>query len=293
VSDSHYRPSVGAPGAINDGAAGSGVFLRSYGGDDDYRSNLGVDAYGVDADIRHSVLQGGSNLYVSEGARSTLQVGLAGSTGDVSFTPHDVDGARRTKLDQWAIAPHLGWRSHQGGYVDVVFAHGEFKGGVSTMQRGHTARLKGSTQTASVETGIPFSFASLTLEPQVQVAWQRAKFDQMQDVDGFPVQLGAPEQWTVRAGAEWHKALFPDSGRHVRMSGRLHVSHAFDHDNTVWLGDSFQLGRVGNTLETGLGFDASLLGGKTMIYGDVTRQQRLGSVGNQGWSANMGIQMGF
>jgi len=269
------------------------VFLRAYGGDYDYTSNLGMAEYGVDSTIRQSALQGGGTLYALEGAGSTFEVGLAGSVGDLSFSPHGIDGAHRTKLDQWSITPNVSWRSHQGVYLDAVLAHGSFKGQVSTAQRGDTARLKGTTLAVSLESGYPIAFGSLTLEPQVQVAWQRLKFDTVQDVDGFPVQLGDPSQWTVRAGGELNKALFPSSGRHVRLYGRMHVAHSFGDNNQVWLGDAFQLSRAGNSLETSLGLDATLLGGKTTFYTDITRQQRLGNEGMQGWSANMGVQVGF
>jgi len=73
----------------------------------------------------------------------------------------------------------------------------------------------------------------------------------------------------------------------------MHVAHSFGDNNQVWLGDAFQLSRAGNSLETSLGLDATLLGGKTTFYTDITRQQRLGNEGMQGWSANMGVQVGF
>jgi len=293
ASDSRFRLSFGPLSATDQDSLDRGVFLRAYGGDYDYKSDLSAFDYGVDSTIRQSALQGGGTLYALEGAGSTFEVGLAGSVGDLSFSPHDIEGAHKTKLDQWSITPNLSWRSHGGAYLDAVIAHGSFKGQVSTMQRGNTARLKGSTLAASLETGYPIAFGSLTLEPQVQVAWQRLKFDTVQDVDGFPVQLGDPSQWTVRAGGELNKALFPSSGRHVRVYGRMHVAHSFGDNNQVWLGDTFQLSRAGNSLETSLGLDATLLGGKTTFYTDITRQQRLGNEGMQGWSANMGVQVGF
>jgi len=282
---SHSRQNFGALDAD------TGAFLFATGGSDHYRSDLSASAYGVDASITHSALQAGRTLYTLERAGSLLQVGLAGSSGSVSFLPSASHGVYRTRLDQQSIAPTVSWRNQRGAYVDAILDYGHFKGKVSTAYRGETARLRGSTQTLSIETGLPLHVGSWTLEPQAQVALQRAKFANVQDVDGFPVQLGAPQQWTLRMGGEMHKALLADHTRSMRMYGRMHLTHGFDHGNTVWLGEAFQLGGAGNTLESSLGLDAALRGGKTFFYGDITRQQYLGGIG--GWSANLGLRLNF
>jgi len=272
----------------DDDFAGNGAFLHLYGGDWDYRTNLGAANYGVDADVRHSAAQGGLNLAVLDGDSGVLQIGLAGSAGNVDLTPHGVNGARKTRLDQWTISPYLSWQSAGGAYVDATISQGGFKGNVSTMQRGRTARLKGSSQAFSLGSGFPFVLGKVILEPQVQLVWQRLEFDRASDVDGFQVHLGTMTQSTARAGAE-----MSFGGSAVRMYGRAHFSHTFSDGQRAWLGDTFQVGRMGNALETSLGFDSSLGTGRVSLYGDIGHQTRIGGAGHQGWAANIGVKARF
>jgi len=265
-------------------SAGSGAFLHAYGGDWDYRSNLGIANYGVDADIRHTAMLGGVDLAVADG----WHVALAASMGEIELKPDGVNGARKTKLDQWMVSPHVSWQGAGGLHVEATLSHGAFTGNVSTLQRGRTARLKGDSQAVSLGGGYPIALGNVTLEPQVQAVWQRLAFENATDVDGFPVQLGTHTQRTARAGAEMSFA-----GPMFKIYGRAHVSRTFGDGQSVWLGSDFQVGRMGNALESGLGFDASLPAGKVSIYGDVGHQKRLGGTGHQGWGGNLGVKMRF
>jgi len=273
----------------DDGFTGNGAFLHLYRGDWDYRTNLGAASYGVDADVRHSAAQGGFNLAVLDDDSGVMQIGLVGSVGDVDFTPQDVNGARKTRLDQWTISPYLSWQSAGGAYVDATISQGGFKGNVSTVQRGRTARLKGSSQALSLGSGFPFVLGKVTLEPQVQLVWQRLEFDGATDVDGFLVHLGTMTQSTARAGAE-----MSFGGGAVRAYGRAYFAHTFNDGQLAWLGDTFQVGRMGNALETSFGFDSSLgTGRRVSLYGDIGHQTRIGGVGHQGWAANLGVKARF
>jgi len=273
-----------ASDAAVDDRKGSGAFLHAYGGDWDYRSNLGVANYGVDSDLRHTAMLGGVRLAATEG----LDISLAASVGEISLTPHHVNGARKTKFDQWTVSPHLSWQGPGGFHVEASLHHGEFKGDVFTMQRGKTARLEGASQAVAVGSGFPVVLGKAVLEPQIQAVWQRLEFDNTTDVDGFPVQLGTMVQRTARAGAE-----MSFGGAAFRVYGRAHVSRTFGDGQSVWLGSDFQVGRMGSALESGLGFDAALPSGGLSIYGDVGHQKRLGSGGHQGWGGNLGIKMKF
>jgi len=177
-------------------------FVRGYGGDYKYRSNLSTLKYGQNADVDYAALQAGGNIYGFERDKSITRMGLAASYGSLSFTPERV-GSQKTQLDNWSVMPYVSWQHDSGAYVDVVASYGSFKGKVTTAARGVTAQLKGSRLTGSVEVGMPFALLrkqGLTIEPQAQVTYSQVKFDKTRDVDGFAVELGTVEQVTVRAG---------------------------------------------------------------------------------------------
>jgi len=272
----------------NDPTVVKGAFLQTYGGNWSYRSNLDANHNGVDADLRHTTIQGGAHLAIREG---TLNIGLAGSTGNLSFIPHNVNDAHKTKLEQWTISPHMFWQNPNGFYVDATLSRGEFKGHVSTTQHGQTARLKGTSQALSAGSGYPFSLGKIVLEPQLQATWQRLSFNKETNADRFPVHLGTLTQRTIRAGAE-----MTSGSSLLRIYARAHLSRALGDGQTVWIGRDFQIGRMGNALETSLGFDATLPSGPavlTSFYADINYQKRLGNAGHQGWGANLGVKAKF
>jgi len=268
-------------------------FLRTYGGNYTYQTNRSVSQNGFDADVRYTAVQGGGNFYGVESEAQSLRIGLAGSYGDLAFEPHRVPGSRQTKMDVWSVSPTLTWQHANGGYVDALIAVGGFKGDVSTRQRGKTATLQGRSIDASIGAGMPVQVASLTVEPQIQAVYQRLKFNRTIDADGLTVDLGTQNQWTLRAGNEFRKRFVTKAGSAIRVSGKLHLVHTPNDRKKARLGDRFRLGKSGTVVEAGLGVDAALAGGKTMIYADVTRQQRSSRAGHQGWSANLGVKVRF
>jgi len=268
-------------------------FLRTYGGNYDYQSNRTLNQNGFDADVRYTAMQGGGNVYGVDSTVQSLRIGLAGSYGDLAFEPHRVDGSRQTKMDVWSIGPTLTWQHAGGGYVDALMAVGGFKGDVSTRQRGKTATLQGHSIDAAVEAGMPISVGDLTVEPQIQAVYQRLKFNRTIDVDALPVDLGTQHQWTLRAGSEFRKRFVTQTGSAIRVYGTLHVAHTLNDHKTVRLDQRFQLGKSGTAVQAGLGVDAALKDGNTLIHANVTREQRLSRAGHRGWSANVGVKVRF
>jgi len=286
LGDTHH---AGTP--PGDPQASREWFLRSYGGDYRYRSQR--MPYGYDADTRYTAMQGGANVWGLDTREHRLRVGLAGSYGGLSFAPHHVVDSRKTRMDVWSIAPTFSWQHATGAYVDLVAAYGGFRGDVSNQLRGNTTRLAGKRMAASLEAGMNLSVGSLTVQPQVQVVYQRLKFDRRRDVDGIDVKLGTPDQWTLRAGGELRKTLTTASGRQVQVYGKLHIAHTVGDGERVWLSHPFALGKAGTVAEVGLGMDATLANGKTTLYADLGRQQRLGTAGYQGWAVNLGVRHAF
>jgi len=275
---------------INPSQQGHGFFLRGYGSDYDYRSNLNAARYGYDADIQYAAVQMGGHLYGVKTDNGSLRFGLAASSGDLAFTPHR-EGARKSKMNVWSASPYFTWQHDLGAYLDVVLSYGRFNGQVNTAARGRTARLQGHHWKASIETGIPVALGSngWSVEPQLQLIHQKLKFDPTDDVDHFPVKLGEPEQTTARVGGQLSKQL---SGQPIKLYGKLNVIHSFADNNTAWFGDAFEIGRSGSYLESGAGMQIAL-SQSLSIHSEASWQQHLSHGIGKGRSLNLGLNWRF
>jgi len=267
------------------------VYLRTYGGDYDYRSQSGASSYA--SKTRYHAVQAGGNVINQSRDDATWRVGAAVSAGDLTFRPQGIDGNRKTRLKSWAVSPTTTWQHGDGGYVDALVAAGGFKGDVSTRQRGKTATLKGKSAAASVEAGVPFNVGDFTVLPQAQAVYQHLKFDRTRDVDGIDVNLGTHKQVTLRSGGEIRKALQTRAGHAIQVYGKVHVAHTVNDSKKVDLSGDFRTGKTGTVLETGMGVDAALAKGRGVLYADLTRQSRIGRAGHNGWSANAGVRVRF
>jgi len=276
-----------------DKASQGGFFLRSYGGGQNYRANPRVSPDTPNANMRYAALQIGANLWGMDTAPHRLRVGLAGNRGALSFTPRNVPDSRRTHMTTWAVSPTLTYQHESGGYVDGLTSHGAFQGKVATRLRGKTATLKGRSTAASVETGLPFSVGMFTVTPQVQLSYQRLRFDNTRDVDNFPVEADTLRQWTLRTGADMQTQLSRIAGGAITLRGSLHLTQPLGSRQTINMGEDFYLSKPGTTLDAGLGMDAVFAKGHAMLYGELTRQQRIRSAGHQGWTASLGLKVSF
>jgi len=197
-------------------------------------------------------------------------------------------------MKAWSVSPTVTWQHTQGGYVDALVATGGFSGDVSTRQRGKTATLRGKSLAASLEFGVPFYAGGLTFLPQMQAVYQHLKFDDTRDVDGLRVALGSQRQWLARSGGEIRQSFEMAGGNAVQVYSKVHVAHTLNDSKKVQIGgQAFRTGQSGTVLEAGLGVDASLGKGRSVLYADFSRQCRLSSAGHQGWSANIGARVHF
>jgi len=277
-------------------------FLRTYGGEVDYRSN-----HGYDASSRYTAVQGGGNFYGIDKSESRWRFGLAGNTGDVSFQPRQggsvVDGSHKTRMRVWSVSPTTTWQHANGAYVDALLAYGKFDGDIAN--RGGTGTtLKGRNVAASVEAGRLFavsaestgsgSDAGFTVKPQVQAVYQRLRFDDLRDADNLAARLGTLSQWSIRAGGEIGKTFQTQAGHRIQLYGKAHIVHTLGDGQTVRLDDErFHTGKSGTVAEIGLGFDALFAKDRAMLYADITRQQRASRAGHQGWTVNLGARVRF
>jgi len=267
-------------------------FLRGFGGDYNYHSNLNAIHYGYDADIRYAAVQAGGNLAGFDTAAGQMLFGLAGSYGDLSFSPERLD-SRKTSMDVWSASAYASWLGNNGFYVDTILSYGGFSGAVSTRRYDHTASLKGNSFTASVEVGHNFALANgWAIEPQAQLTYQRLSFDNQYDIDDFAVVLGSPDQWVGRIGGRVSKDVAVESVERLQLYGKLNLIHGFGSGDRVFLGDDFHIGKFGTNIEAGVGLSLDMTKNAS-LYGDVSYQSRIGKGGSNGLSLNGGLRFQF
>jgi len=268
-------------------------FLRGYGGDYDYHSDLSAIHYGYDADIRYAAVQAGGNLYGFDTAGGRMLFGLAGSYGDLAFSPDRLD-SRKTSMDVWSAAAYASWLGNDGLYIDTILSYGGFSGSVSTQRYDHTAKLKGNSFTASIEAGQSFALGSdgWSIEPQAQLIYQRLSFDRAHDIDDFAIVLGSPDQWVGRLGGKLSKELAVENMERFIVYGKLNLIHGFSGGDRVFLGDNFHVGEFGTQIEGGLGLNLDMTKNAS-LYGDVSYQGRVGDGGSNGLSLNGGLRFQF
>ncbi|AGF74893.1 autotransporter [Bartonella australis AUST/NH1] len=270
-------------------------FTNAYGGRHCYASNLSQMKYGYGGDIHYDAAEAGVFLKAVESGSVVGFFGAMGTYGKFSLQPEDVEGSKKSKFEKWSAAVYGSLQHNTGLYVNGLLSYGLFEGDVSTDARGKTASIKGKPLSASLTSGKAFAVESegLVFDPQVQLIYQRIFFDKARDIDNFDIDMGQPEQWTMRVGGRLSKRLMTNSASHsVSLYGKLYVSNDLHNKQFVSFGDDFQLGALGSSLEAGAGVHAQL-SSKFALYGDLSYQHKLTSAGFSGTSFSGGMRYRF
>lgn len=270
-------------------------FMRGYGGNHRYTSNLSALEYGYDGELSYNALEAGVLLKAIENMYGTASFGIIGSYEKFSLQPVNVEQSQKSTFDKWSVAAYGGMQHDAGFYVDGLVSYGFLKGDVLTTARGKTATLKGNPLSASLTTGKTFMVGEdgFVFDPQVQVVYQYLPFNKVRDVDGFDIDLGKIHQWVGRVGGRLTKMLVVgDEAQVISFYGKLHLAHGFEGKQFVHFKDAFQLGAFGSSLETGLGFNAQL-SQNFALHGDLIYQHKLTKAGFSGTSFSGGLRYHF
>ncbi|CAK02073.1 autotransporter outer membrane beta-barrel domain-containing protein [Bartonella tribocorum] len=270
-------------------------FVRGYGGNQRYISNLSALEYGYDGELSYNALEAGVLLKAIENMYGTTSFGIIGSYEKFSLQPVNVEQSQKSTFDKWSVAAYGGMQHDAGFYVDGLVSYGFLKGDVLTTARGKTATLKGNPLSASLTTGKTFMVGEdgFVFDPQVQVVYQYLPFNKVRDVDGFDIDLGKIHQWVGRVGGRLTKMLVAgDEAQVISFYGKLHLAHGFEGKQFVHFKDAFQLGAFGSSLETGLGFNAQL-SQNFALHGDLIYQHKLTKAGFSGTSFSGGLRYHF
>ncbi|WP_212113074.1 autotransporter outer membrane beta-barrel domain-containing protein [Bartonella queenslandensis] len=270
-------------------------FLRGYGGNYRYASDLSALEYGYGGDLGYYAIEAGVLLQKIENVDSALSFGVMGSYGKLSLQPQDVVQSQKSTFDKWTATVYGSMQHGTGFYIDGLLSYGLFKGDVVTTVRGKTATLKGNPLSLSLMSGqkITTGYEGVVLDPQVQVVYQHLQFNETRDIDNFNIEMDKLDQWLVRIGGRLMKTLAAsEKDRDVSFYGKVHFAHDFGKERSVRFKDSFQLGAFGSSLEAGLGLNAHL-SQKFVFHGELVYQHNLSKGGFSGISFSGGLRYRF
>ncbi len=270
-------------------------FLRGYGGNYRYISDLSALEYGYGGDLSYNGVEAGVLLQTIENADNSISFGVMASYGKLFLQPLDVEQSQKSAFDKWTATAYGSMQHDAGFYVDALLSYGHFEGDVVTLARGKTATLKGNPLSVSLTGGqtLAMGYKGFVFDPQVQIVYQHLQFSKVRDIDNFNIEMGKLDQWVARVGGRLSKTLtVPEKDSVFSLYGKLHLAHGFEEKKSVYFKDAFQLGAFGSSLEAGLGLNAQL-SQKFVLHADLTYQHNLTKAGFSGISFSGGLRYRF
>ncbi|GAA5100859.1 autotransporter outer membrane beta-barrel domain-containing protein [Bartonella acomydis] len=284
-----------AAGGLLENSENLAIFVRGYGGNNRYVTDLSELEYGYGGNLGYHAIEAGGVLKEVESAYHSTSFGIMGTYGKISLQPQDVIESKKSTFDKWSVTAYGSVQSDSGFYLDGLFSYGFLKGDVLTLERGKTATLKGNPLNVSLVGGKRFmtGYGGFVFDPQIQVVYQILQFGKTSDIDGFDIEMGKPDQWIMRVGGRLSRALSASqTGNIISFNGKLHFVHGFREKLFVHFGDKFQVGAFGSSLEAGMGFNAQL-SSNFALHGDVTYQHKISKAGFSGAHFAGGLRYRF
>lgn len=247
---------------------------RAHG--DIFGAQVGVDAWHSETADNH---QDTAGFYVAY-TRANLSVdGLVANPAAFAY-----DRVRTGDAHMKAYA-FAGYWTHVGpgnGYLDGILQGTHYTGDARTENA--VLSTPGNGFAASLEGGLPFVLADrsvFTIEPQMQVIWQRITFDQRNDGEG-PGSPGTTTGTTGRLGVRSQWTLGGNARTVWQPYARLDLWHDWGGRSVTDYGaDKVPLRQGASRLELQSGFTASF-GGALAVYGQLGYQKAVGSTDRGG-----------
>lgn len=179
-----------------------------------------------------------------------------------------------------------------GGYFDAVLMASRYDGDATSV-RGVGVDLEGDGLTASLEAGLSFRWRAAsrwTLEPQWQVIWHRASFDDRDDAFAH-VSIDTDAALSSRFGLRL-AGDFAGQRSHWQPYLKLNVWHGFGGDDRVRLdADEITTAQRYNALELGGGV-AARLGMHVSLYFALDHTRDVGNAKGtkRAWEGSFGLR---
>ncbi len=269
-------------------------FVRVYGGMFDYDSNRSYNQYGYNSDVNYVALQVGSNVFSHRNENAITRVGFALTFGTMSMetnSPNVFEGRSKATVNTYSLQGYMTRQWDSGFYIDSVLSYGLFEGDISSYAISNVGDVSGNTFAAGIEIGRPWHFAEKwTLEPQLQLVYLRASFNNSTHTDGVVFGAGSPQQLVGRVGGRLTRAFRTDDNQLITPYAKLNLIHGFLDSSDVSLsGTTFASGDYGTALQIGGGMTGTL-DQNWSLYADAAWQRSLHDGGFGGWVANAGVR---
>lgn len=263
-------------------------FVRVNGSRSDVDGNR---ASGYDQDIGY--LQAGGYVFgrdMKDGA--TLRIGGALSRGESKLRASASSAQVDLKGTTFALTST--YQTAAGWYLDGVAQLTDYSSSIQTRERGRVGAPDGLGLGLSLEGGYPMDLGGgLVVEPQVQLSYQKIKFDGFVDVDRITVDLQDGESLQGRVGGRIKKVFDANTARQWTLYAEGNLVHEFLKDRGITAGGiSFASDSLGTSAQLGGGINAQL-GANTTLYASVSYSKGLSSGAADTWDGNLGLRIAF
>ncbi|MET3476133.1 autotransporter family protein [Variovorax atrisoli] len=200
------------------------------------------------------------------------------------------EAAGRITVEGYSLGAYWTRIASSGWYSDAVLLATRYKADArSTLGRGGSPH--GTSVTASIEAGYPLPLSdSVTLQPQVQLIWQRSSLDSFDDGISS-VRFQRDNAVTGRLGARL-EGRFEAGGGVWKPYLKLNLWHTFSGSNAIYLGPADQVvnRRNSGALEAGGGI-VGQLDRKVAVYGGLAYTSAVGNTQQTGWQGQIGMRL--
>lgn len=275
-------------GGIEEGLSHKEFFLREQTSRTDFSGDRGPS---FDQDIEFVQVGGNFVKWDIGETGSTLRLGGALSFGASNLS---VKGSSaKVDLKGSTLAFMTTYQGARGEYLDVIAQGTQYRANVKTSERGNIGNPKGWGLVLSVEGGYPFEVGEkLILEPQVQLAYQRVRFDRFTDVDNIRVDLENGNSLSGRAGLRVQKT-YEARGQQWSPFVEINLLHEFLKGGTIQAsGVGFRSDLGGTGLQVGAGLNAQL-GRDTALFLTLGYEKGISKESHDTWSGTLGVRMNF
>ncbi|MDM0009062.1 autotransporter outer membrane beta-barrel domain-containing protein [Variovorax sp. J22G73] len=235
-------------------------------------------------------------LAATDGAGGRHRIGVLGgytrASGDTSGVASGGTNTAtgRLTVEGYSLGAYWTRVAASGWYSDAVLMASRYKADArSTLGRGGTPR--GSAVTASLEAGYPLALGdNLTLQPQVQLVWQRSSLDDFDDGISA-VRFQRDNAVTGRIGARLEGRVDAGGGT-WRPYLKANLWHTFSGSNALFFGPTDQVvnRRNASALEVGAGVVGQV--NKTVsVYGGLAYTSAVGNTEQTGVQGQLGVRL--
>ncbi len=235
-------------------------------------------------------------LAATDSAGGRHRVGVLGGYTRASGNASGVAGgatnaaAGRLTVEGYSLGAYWTRVASSGWYSDAVLLATRYKADArSTLGRG--GRPHGTSVTASLEAGYPLALSdTVTLQPQVQLIWQRSALDDFDD--GLStVRFQRDNAVTGRLGARL-EGRFDAAGGVWKPYLKVNLWHTFSGSHAIYFGPTDQVvnRRNASALEVGGGIVGQV--NKTLsVYGGLAYTSAIGITEQTGVQGQLGLRM--